>query len=204
MLHRSFAATLNTLKYYDYVCKYVCTHTYLLRMLPSVTLVMHLFSIGSYAKFIFSHIFAAVVIILAIAHLASELSRCKYSFRDYIRNFQNYNELFLFPMSIVYVFAFADDCGCPKDWQWQIGIFVMFSAWINLIIIVSEFPKTGTYVIIFKEIFLTFMKMLLSFGILLVLAYSIILFMMFSNPISMVSNKHHSIALFTSEENTLR
>lgn len=145
--------------------------------------------VGGYADFVFSHIFAALVIVLALCHIVNEVIRCKYSVRDYFQTFQNYVEVVLFPLSIVYVFAFADVCGCPKDWQWQIGIFVVFLAWIDLIIILSEFPKTGIYVIIFKEIFLTFMEMLLSFGTLLVFAYSIILFMMFFNPLATVRTK---------------
>ena len=105
---------------------------------------------------------------------------------SYFRSWQNWIELLLFPLSIVYVAIFMDDCGCPKKWQWQIGIFVVFFAWINLIIIGSEIPSIGTFIIIFKEIFVTFMKLVL-FSFVLVLAFSIILFMMFSSPTAEVS-----------------
>ena len=146
----------------------------------------YLLFLGSYSKYVVSNIFAAIVLVTAVIQLVMEIIRWCFSGREYFRSLQNYIEIILFPFSIVYVFVFTDACGCPKDWQWQIGLFVVFAAWMNLIIIASEFPKTGTYVIIFKEIFLTFLELLLSFGIILILAYTVILFMMFYSPTAMV------------------
>ena len=127
-----------------------------------------------------------MVIVLAIIHMFKELFQFFNSPQSYIRSWQNGNELLLFPLSIAYVSIFMDVCGCPKDWQWQIGIFVVFFAWINLIIVGSEIPSIGTFIIIFKEIFCTFLKLIL-FSFVLVLAFSIILFMMFSSPNAEVS-----------------
>ena len=66
-------------------------------------------------------------------------------------------------------------------WQWQVGIFAVFLAWMNLLYIAAEFPKTGTYIIVFKEILVTFLK-LTSFSLILVVGFALILMMMFSNP----------------------
>ena len=128
-----------------------------------------------------------MVIVLAVFHLAKELYQAIRTGLEYIQSFQNWNEIFLFPLSIIYVFIFANDCGCPTIWQWQVGIFAVFLAWINLIIIAAEIPRIGIFVLNFKEIFITFMKLVL-FSLILVAAFAIVLFMMFYSPTAEVSN----------------
>ena len=103
----------------------------------------------------------------------------------YFLDAQNVTELLLFTLSIVYVFIFPNNCGCPMDWQWNIGIFAVFLSWFNLLFFTAEIPHTGTYVLIFKEILVTFLK-LISFSIILVAGFSFVLFMMFFNPSAQV------------------
>lgn len=119
--------------------------------------------------------------------MAVEILRITYSLTEYVKDFRNYVEVVLYTSCVLFVFNFLNQCGCPKDWQWQIGIFVVFLGWINLIFFASRFPKTGLYVLVFKEILFTFLKLIL-FSILLVLAFSLILFMMFNSPTATVSN----------------
>ena len=97
---------------------------------------------------------------------------------------QNYIELVLYIMSVIFVFIFFFDCGCPQEWQWQIGIMVVFLGWINLVFYASNFPLTALYVIMFKTIVFTFLQLTL-FAVLLVTAFTFILFMMFHNPVEM-------------------
>ena len=106
--------------------------------------------------------------------------------KDYFLDGQNVTELILFTLSIVFVFIFPNNCGCPMNWQWNIGIFAVFLAWFNLLFFTSEIPYTGTYVLIFKEILVTFIK-LTSFSIFIVMGFSLILFMMFFDPFAQVS-----------------
>ena len=96
-------------------------------------------------------------------------------------------ELFLlFPLSIVYVFIYFDECGCPKEWQWHLGILIVLLAWVDLMIIAAEFPISGTFILIFKEILYTILG-LFTFALPMILAFAIILFMMFHNPFSQVN-----------------
>ena len=129
---------------------------------------------------------AVMVIILALYHMLVELLRMTYSITAYLKDVRNCIEILLYTTCIVFVFNFANSCGCVLDWQWQLGIFVVFLAWINLVFFASKFPLTGIYVLVFKEILITFLK-LTVFSILLVLAFSLILYMMFSDPNAMVS-----------------
>ncbi len=125
---------------------------------------------------------AACAVVFAIYHLFKEVVWCYCSTpRVYFMDIQNYNELLLYLLSLFFVFIFWNTCGCPTHWQWQIGIFVIFLGWINMIFFASNFPGTAIYVIMFKEIFFTFFRLTL-FAILLVAAFSLILFMMFYTP----------------------
>lgn len=135
---------------------------------------------------------AAMVILLAIYHLVVEIFRLMYSVKSYLKDARNYVELLLYCFCVIFVFNFANDCGCVSEWQWQVGIFVVFLGWINLIFFASKFPQTGIYVLVFKEILITFLK-LVAFSILLVIAFSLILYMMFYNPSSFVSTLHSAL-----------
>jgi hypothetical protein len=141
--------------------------------------------LGARVRLVFAYVFAALVILLAIYHLVLEILRLVYSVKRYFSKFKNYLELALYFSSIVFVFNFATSCGCPQDWQWHLGIFVVFLGWMNLIFYAAKFPRTGIYVLVFTEILVTFLK-LVVFGLLLVIAFSLVLFMMFNSPVATV------------------
>ena len=112
----------------------------------------------------------------------------RFSKADFFKDFQNYNEILLYLLSVPFVFVYTSDCGCPEKWQWQMGIIAIFLAWLNMIFFAYNFPGTGVYVIMFKKIFSTFFKLTI-FAFLLVAAFSLILFMMFHNPTAEVGTR---------------
>ena len=122
------------------------------------------------------------MILLTGILLFFELYSLVYFFHDYKKDLRNIIQILLYVSCIIFVSNFSNECGCPTKWQWQIGIFVVFLGWINLIFFASKFPKTGIYVLVFKRILITFLKLMVAFGVLLVLAFSLILYMMFSSP----------------------
>ena len=142
--------------------------------------------LGTAARLTVSYILAALVILLAIYHLVLEFFRLMYSPIKYFKRIQNYFELLIYFSCIIFVFIFANSCGCPKDWQWQIGIFAVFLAWMNFVFFAAKFPRTGIYVLVFKEILQTFLN-LVAFGVLLVIAFSLVLYMLFYSPVAAVS-----------------
>ena len=102
----------------------------------------------------------------------------------YFYNIYHYLEWILFHLSIIFVvFVFINDCGCPFQWQWQVGIVSVFLGWINLIFLMSNIPVISLYVIMFREIFFTF-STLIVFAVVLISAFSLVLFMMFHDPTS--------------------
>ena len=127
---------------------------------------------------IFLAIFISIsrIIILFLSHFESLIKKIV----------KTIYEMLIYIFSIVFVSNFFTDCGCPTIWQWNIGIFVVFLAWINMLLIASEIPWIGIYVIIFKNIVLTFMKMIL-FSLILIVGFTFVLFMIFFDPNAQVS-----------------
>lgn len=93
-----------------------------------------------------------------------------------------YALVFLFvEMSVILDFAVYKDCGCPQVWEWHIGIFCLLIGWMNFVAHLSRCPTLGLYVLVFLEILRTLLKVAV-FALVLVIAFSIILYMIFSGP----------------------
>ena len=61
------------------------------------------------------------------------------------------------------------------------GALAIFLGWLNLIVFISKFPGTGIYVVMFLDIFYTFLR-LFFLSILLVIAFGLAFYMTFSEP----------------------
>ena len=88
--------------------------------------------------------------------------------------------------SIIFAWVFNTDCLCPYGWQWQIGTIAVFLAWIDFVIFVQKLPGVGIYVGMLREILWRFIKTI-PLTILLVIAFSLGFFMLFSEPGILVS-----------------
>ena len=75
---------------------------------------------------------------------------------------------------------------CLSKLFWRLGVFAVIIAWTKLIVMLSKLPVIGEYALIFSTICKTFFKLAL-FGILLVLASTFVLDMIFYNPHAPVS-----------------
>ena len=99
----------------------------------------------------------------------------------YFLSRENWLELFLYSFTLIFMSSLRRSCVCPKPWQWQIGALAVFLAWIHLSIFVRKLPQFGLYIIMFEDIVLTFVKIAIP-ALLLVLAFSMAFYMMFSVP----------------------
>ena len=121
------------------------------------------------------------MILTALIRLILEIIQLILQFPHYFIEWINYNELTLFITSIMFVWVFHDDCLCPSAWQWQIGVVAVFLGWIVLIFFISKFPHIGIYVLMFANVFYTFLKVLLL-SVLLVLAFGLAFYLAFTQP----------------------
>lgn len=125
---------------------------------------------------------SAAVIFLALVRLVLEIVQLGISiyYRNlsYFKDWVNWVEIPLFGSSIIFVWIYHNDCLCPLDWQWQIGVTAVFLGWMDLIIFTSKLPLTGIYVLMFMKICYTFFRMLI-FTLLLVLSFGLTFYLLF-------------------------
>ena len=107
--------------------------------------------------------------------------------KKYFVSLVNWIEITIYVFSLIFVWVFHDKCLCPYRWQWQLGIVAIFFAWINLMILFSDFPLTGVYVLMFTTICRTFLKIVILF-LLLNIAFALTFFMIFYEPSVVVSS----------------
>ena len=141
--------------------------------------------LGSITRQVFTYIIAILTILMALYQQLHEVGQIKYHRLKYFTSLQNYVEIFVYILSFLFVFVFFNDCGCPKEWQWMVGIFAMFLAWTNVVFFSFKIPSIGIFVLIFYNIVKTFLKVAL-FSLILILGFSFILLMMFNSPNSQV------------------
>jgi len=93
-------------------------------------------------------------------------------------------EVCLFICSIIFVsYGLQSGCQCPESWQWQFGAFTILLAWLDLMLFLKKLPDTGVYVLMFLDIFRTFMKMILL-SALFVISVGLTFYMIFFRPVS--------------------
>jgi transient receptor potential cation channel subfamily A protein 1 len=129
----------------------------------------------------FIYISAAIVVFMALVRIGMEIYQLKLRFPRYFLDETNWIEMVLFLSSITFVWVFHNDCLCPLKWQWQVGVVAVFLGWIVLTLFISKFPKIGIYVLMFLNVFRTFLKVLLL-SIFLVLAFALTFYLAFTEP----------------------
>ena len=92
-------------------------------------------------------------------------------------------KLCLFIVTIIFVLSgLQSGCLCPESWRWQLGALALFIAWLDMVLFLKKFPLTGIYVVMFVDIFYTFMRMILL-SILFVVAFGLAFYMLFFRPV---------------------
>ena len=124
---------------------------------------------------------AVLVVIMAVFRLILEGIQLWSNWSTYVKDWINYLEIVLYLTSITFVWVFHYDCLCPSTWQWQLGVAAVFLGWANLIVFVSNIPFIGIYVLMFRHIFFTFLKVLIV-SILLIVTFGLAFYLAFSQP----------------------
>jgi len=91
---------------------------------------------------------------------------------SYFASSENYIELLVFVLAIVYVTDFTygetldiDKCGAVHI---SIGSLTIFLSWTNLLLFLRKFPKFGIYFVMFLDIFKTFLLFSVTFSLFIV------------------------------------
>ena len=126
---------------------------------------------------------AVVVIVFAVIRLFIETLQILRKRLHYFLDWENWMELCLFIATIIFVSSgLQSGCLCPESWQWQLGALALFIAWLDMVLFLKKFPLTGIYVVMFVDIFYTFMRMILL-SILFVVSFGLAFYMLFFRPV---------------------
>lgn len=110
----------------------------------------------------------------------------------YFKSWMNWIELPLYTLTIVFtisLFKTSQKDLCLREWQWQIGAFVMLLTWFELIVFFSQFQFVGVYALMFVRVLCTFMKVM-TLALLLIIAFTLTFYMLLSHPGYQVNKLH--------------
>lgn len=118
----------------------------------------------------------------------------KFSFQKlivwrYFMKFQNYLEVPMYSLSIIFSFVIYDECLCPSKNIWQAGILAILLAWVDLLHFFNKWPLIGKYIAMFQAILIRFVKVLIIALVLLV-AFSLAFYMALHEPNLPVITRH--------------
>ena len=129
---------------------------------------------------------AVFVVIFALTRLIIEAYGMYQHKVLYFTDGVNWMKLLMAVFAIIFAWVFNTDCLCAYQWQWQIGTVAVFLAWLDLIIFAQHLPVVGIYVTMLRDILWRFIKTI-PLAFMLVIAFGIGFFMLFSEPGILVS-----------------
>ena len=119
------------------------------------------------------------MIILVLLNLVIEVIQFVHRQKLYLKEFENYLQIFMFVSCIVFVLPFGNSgCWCLPPWKWQIGVVALFLAWFNGIILLKDMPFLGEPVTMLLNVYYNFIK-LIYLPILLILTFGFPSYMLF-------------------------
>ena len=98
--------------------------------------------------------------------------------KRYFWDFDNYLQLSLYTLTILFIDDFDHECWCSTPLRWQIGAFAVFFSWLNFIFLLKYMPYTAVPINMFLSICVAFLRMIFL-PILLILAFGIPFYMVF-------------------------
>ncbi len=88
---------------------------------------------------------AIIIVMFSIVRLILELVRFIRQLHIFFADFDTWVEVPLFIFAIIFALAVVVDqeCLCPRDWQWDIGVAAVFLVWIDLILYMRRMRVLG-------------------------------------------------------------
>lgn len=92
--------------------------------------------------------------------------------------FENWLQIPLFVLCIIFVIPVGHGCWCFPAWRWQIGAVVVFLAWVNFILLLRYVPAIGHPTVMLFNVYFNFVT-LVYLPIFLILTFAIPFYMLF-------------------------
>lgn len=118
-----------------------------------------------------------ILILFAIMYLILEVTQGIRRRGKYLKEYENYLQVVLFLLVIIFVFPVGHECWCYPSWRWQIGALAVFLAWFNSLTLLKDLPIFGQPVTMLFNVYLNFIK-LIYLPILLILTFAFPFYML--------------------------
>ncbi|XP_048242568.1 serine/threonine-protein phosphatase 6 regulatory ankyrin repeat subunit B-like isoform X4 [Haliotis rufescens] len=105
----------------------------------------------------------------------------------YLSDLESYVEWVSYICTFLLLLEFSEcttTTGYRQEWQWSLGAFAVFFAWIDLVLYLKAFTSLGLYVIMFQLVCWTFLKVFLVFFS-LILAFSLGFHILLQNQVGL-------------------
>ncbi|CAH1799596.1 unnamed protein product [Owenia fusiformis] len=126
-----------------------------------------------------------IIIGLSALNLFREIQQIFTQKLNYL-SWENLLEWIMYIFAILFVVDFQGcqrESGIRLEWQWQIGAFCIFLAWMELVLFIRKVPRFGIYVVMFTDVLQTFIRFFLVF-LLFMIAFALSYFMLFQNQVA--------------------
>ena len=120
-----------------------------------------------------------IIIILSLVYLFLEIYQMILRGDEYLKELENYFQLALFSLCLLFVFPVNNTCWCLSSWRWQIGAIATFLSWMNLIFLFQYMPLVGQPAVQLINVYTNFIK-LIYLPFLLIAAFAFPFYMLFS------------------------
>ncbi|ROT68231.1 putative transient receptor potential cation channel subfamily A member 1-like isoform X2 [Penaeus vannamei] len=107
-----------------------------------------------------------VILIMAVINIMREMFQFYQARLNYL-GLENLLEWCCYVTAVLVVWDFTD-CAVRQDWQWQVGAASLFLGWMNLLLFIRKLPFLGIFVVMFTDVFATFLKFSLVFFLFIV------------------------------------
>ncbi|RDD38683.1 Transient receptor potential cation channel subfamily A member 1 [Trichoplax sp. H2] len=118
----------------------------------------------------FHIVLQVVVLIFVVINLVKEVYQIFHSGYIYFTSFSNYMEIIMYCLVILMLIP---PNMTPNDWQWKIGSVALFLAWINLLLFMERISFLGLYVIMLRNVLVTFLK-IITVVVIFIVAFSFV------------------------------
>ncbi len=95
----------------------------------------------------------------------------------YLKEFENYIQVVLCVLTLIFVFPLGHDDWVLPSWRWQIGAIAIFLGWLNCIILLKTMPYFGVNITMLFSVGYNFL-ILIYLPILLILTFGFPLYML--------------------------
>ena len=120
---------------------------------------------------------AVICLIFSIIYLILEVIQLVRRRLKYLQEKENYIQVVLCVLTVIFVFPVGHDDWLLPSWKWQIGAIAIFFGWLNCIILLKNMPYFGVNITMLFSVYYNFLS-LIYLPILLVLTFGFPFYML--------------------------